>query len=139
MSYKRIHVRVPIQGEALLRSCKDTSIKARTIDISHGGVAISSPDEPLIEDSYDIIITFGDGKEIKLAAYLVRQKDGVLGFRTDKIDGNSLQVITDLVFAYQETTDFIKQIDEHNLFDQSFIDEEGRELDITFNVDLEKP
>lgn len=139
MSYKRIHVRVPIQGEALLLSCKDTSIKAQTIDISHGGVAITSPDVPLTEDTYDIIITFKDGKKIRIAAYLVRQEGGVLGFKTDKIDNDSLQIITDLVFAYQETNDFIKQIDEHNLFGHSFIDEEGKELDITFNVDLEKP
>lgn len=139
MSYKRIHVRVPIQGEAHLLSCTDTAIKAQTIDISHGGVAITSPDVPLTEDTYEIIITFKDGKEIKLAAYLVRQENGVLGFKTDKIDSDSLQIITDLVFAYQETNDFIKQIDEHNILGQSFIDEEGKELDITFNVDLEKP
>lgn len=139
MSYKRIHVRVPIQGEALLLSCKDASIKSQTIDISHGGVAITSPDVPLTENTYDIIITFKDGKKIRIAAYLVRQEGGVLGFKTDKIDSDSLQIITDLVFAYQETNDFIKQIDEHNLFSHSFIDEEGKELDITFNVDLEKP
>ncbi len=139
MTYKRIHVRVPISGEALLLSGKGTSIKALAIDISQGGVAITTPDVALTQNTYDIIITIKDGKKIRIAACLVRQDGGLVGFKIDHIDSNSMQIITDLVFEYQESLDFVDQIMEHNLFDHFFVDDEGKQLDITFDVDLQKP
>lgn len=139
MTYKRIHVRVPISGEALLLSGKGSSIKAQAIDISQGGVAITTPNVPLTQNTYDIIITIKDGKKIRVAGCLVRLDGGVLGFKIDDIDSNSKQIITDLVFEYQESLDFVDQIMEHNLFDHFFVDDEGKQFDISFALDLQKP
>lgn len=139
MDHKRIYVRVPISGEAILSFSKETNIKAQAIDISLGGLAIIAPIEPLTKNKYYIIISTKDGKKIELTAELIRQDEDILGFKTSHVDKNNLQIITELVFEYQETTDFIKQIEEHNLFDHWFVDDEGNVLDITFNEDMEKP
>ena len=139
MDYKRIYVRVPISGEAILSFNKETNIKAQAIDISLGGLAIIAPVEPLTRNTYNITISTKDGRQIELAAELVRQDKDVLGFKTSHVDKNNLQIITELVFEYQETTDFIKQIEEHNLFDHWLVDDEGNVLDIAFNEDISKP
>lgn len=135
MSYTRIHVRVPIKGEALLFVGKDTFIKAQAIDISHGGVAITNPEVPLTKDRYDILITTKAGQQIKVSACLVRQEGEVLGFNSEKIDSDSLKIITDLVFEYQQSLDFVDQVMKHNLFDHCLLDDEGKRLEITFDVD----
>ncbi len=139
MDYKRIYVRVPISGEAILSFSKETNIKAQTIDISLGGLAIIAPIEPLTKNNYHIIISTKNGEKIELTAELVRQEEEILGFKTSHLDENNLQVITDLVFEYQETTDFIRQIEEYNLFDHWLVDDEGNTLDITFNEDPDHP
>ncbi len=138
MNHKRIHVRVPVRGEALLSTSGEAHITARAIDISLGGVAIASPAEPLTEDSYDIVITTEGGNKIELKARLIRQEGDVLGFKITQIDDIYLQIIRILVFKYQESIDFIKQIEEHHLLDHWFLDEEGNELEITFFAGPEK-
>ena len=138
MDYKRIYVRVPISGEAILSFDKEINIKAQAIDISLGGLAIIAPIEPLTKNTYNITISTKDGKQIELTAELVRKEEEVLGFKTSHVDKNNLQIITELVFEYQETIDFIKQIEEHNLFDHWFVDDEGNVLDIAFNEDIHK-
>jgi len=135
MDYKRIHVRVPINREALLSGDKGSYIKAHAIDISQGGVAITEPETALTNTAYDITITTPNGQKIDFCAELIRREKGIVGFKTVEISDSSLQIISDLVFQYQETTDFIKQIDEHNILDQHFVDDEGNEFDITFDVD----
>ncbi len=138
MKYKRIHVRVPVSGEVLLSSGGEAFIKARAIDISLGGVAITSPAEPLTENSYDIIVTTEGGNKIEMTAQLGRQDGDVLGFKISQIEDSELQVIKVLVFRYQESIDFIKQIEEHHLLDHWFLDEEGNEVEITFDTGPEK-
>jgi len=138
VKYKRIHVRVPVSGEVLLSSGGEAFIKARAIDISLGGVAITSPAEPLTENSYDIIVTTEGGNKIEMTAQLGRQDGDVLGFKISQIEDSELQVIKVLVFRYQESIDFIKQIEEHHLLDHWFLDEEGNEVEITFDTGPEK-
>ena len=77
MEYKRIHVRVPISGEAQLSTDKGSRIKALAIDISQGGVAITDPSMALTRDVYDIVITTADDKKIALRGELIRQTDAV--------------------------------------------------------------
>jgi c-di-GMP-binding flagellar brake protein YcgR len=139
MGYKRIYVRVPISGEAILSFSKETNIKAQTIDISLGGLAIIGPREPLTKNNYNVIISTKNGKKIELTAGLVRQEEEIFGFKTSHLDENNLRIITDLVFEYQETIDFIKQIEKYNLFDHWLTDDEGNALDITFNEDPDHP
>ncbi|MBM9606056.1 PilZ domain-containing protein [Desulfopila inferna] len=138
MDCKRIHFRVPLSGEALLSRGREAHIKAQAIDISQGGVAITVPEMSLPKDRYDIVILTDDDEKIELSAQLIRQTKNLLGFKTTHIDDKSFRIIAEHIDRYQETLDFIEQIGEHDFF-QRFIDEDGNELDVTFNVDLDKP
>ena len=135
MGYKRIYVRVPVSGEAILSNSNNTIIKARTIDISQGGVAITAFSDTIPNDEYQIEILTEAGQRIEIAARLVRVDDSMAGFQTSQIDQNSQEVIKNLVFEYQTTTDFINQLDEFNLLEQRVVDEEGNEIEVTFEKD----
>ena len=130
MKHKRIHVRVPLTGEATLSNSIHPTIKARTIDISHGGVAIVDLSEELPTCEYQIEILTEAGQGIRIFAQLVRVVDSIAGFQTLQIDQNSQEIIKHLIFEYQESIDFIKQLDEFNL--HKVIDEGGNEIEITF-------
>ena len=130
MKHKRIHVRVPLTGEATLSNSINPTIKARTIDISHGGVAIVDLSEELPAGEYQIEILTESGQRIKIVAQLVRVVDFIAGFQTLQIDQDSQEIIKHLIFEYQESIDFIKQLDECNL--HKVIDEGGNEIEITF-------
>ena len=130
MKHKRIHVRVPLIGEAILSNNIHPTIKARTIDISHGGVAIVDLSEELPAGEYQIEILTESGQRIKIVAQLVRVVDFIAGFQTLQIDQDSQEIIKHLIFEYQESIDFIKQLDECNL--HKVIDEGGNEIEITF-------
>jgi hypothetical protein len=139
MSYRRIHVRVPIEAEAFLSSGQTSVIKAKAIDISHGGVAVTDlPTTTLPDADYRIEVTIQDGRKINLAAKLVRQTAKVAAFQASHIDPKSWQIIKELVFSYQETDDFIKQMEEYRLLDNYLVDESGTEIDISFDVDPDK-
>jgi c-di-GMP-binding flagellar brake protein YcgR len=130
MKHKRIHVRVPLIGEAILSNNIHPTIKARTIDISHGGVAIVDLSEELPAGEYQIEILTESGQRIEIVAQLVRVVDFIAGFQTLQIDQDSQEIIKHLIFEYQESIDFIKQLDECNL--HKVIDEGGNEIEITF-------
>ena len=64
MGIKRIYVRVPLSGEAILsNSCKPT-IKARAINISQGGVAVVAFSDEVLTDEYKIEILTEKGQRI---------------------------------------------------------------------------
>lgn len=135
MEYRRVYIRVPVKGQAILSNKRCAFLKAKTIDISRGGLAITYPEDFLELQQYNISVITEDGLTIKLRAELVRQTEDSIGFKTSAIDNEDLKKISDIVHKYQETEDFIKQIDEHNILDQHFIDDEGNELEVTFNID----
>lgn len=135
MGNKRIHVRVPLRGEAVLSTSKNPTIKACTIDISQGGVAVTTFARKLADADYQIEILTKEGQKIDIIARLVRVDDSVAGFQTLKIDNNSLEIIRNLVFEYQKTDDFIKQVDEFDILE--VVDEEGNQIDITFEKNCE--
>ena len=130
MKHKRIHVRVPLNGEAILLNSSNPTVKAHTIDISQGGVAISAFSEELPAGEYQIEILTESGQRIEIVAQLVRVVDSIAGFQTLRIDQKSQKIIRDLIFEYQESIDFFKQLDEYNL--HKVIDEGGNEIEITF-------
>lgn len=136
MDYKRIHVRVPISGTAVLSQQGKVHIKASTIDISQGGLAIAAEETPLPENTYHVEITTQDGKTIQLEATLIRQNGQSAGFQTCSIDKKNMHVITQLVSQYQSTVDFIEQLDKHNLMEQTYVDDEGNELEVTFDIEV---
>lgn len=138
MGHKRTYVRVPITGEATLSDGRGGHIKASTIDISPGGLGVVNPENPLGQADYRIEVTTADGEKIELTASLIRKNEESAGFRTSDIDEHSLEVIANMVAEFQTTEEFIKQIAEHDLLQQSYIDEEGNEFAVTFEVDPEK-
>jgi hypothetical protein len=136
MGHKRIYVRVPLSGEAVLSNSSNPTIKAHTIDISQGGVAITDLSEEVPTAEYQIEIHTEDGQRIEIFAKLVRVDDAIARFQTLQIDQKSQEVIRNLVFEYQSTPDFIKQLDEFNLLNDKVVDEEGNEIEITFERSL---
>ena len=135
MGHKRIYVRVPLRGEAVLSKRGKPTIKARTIDISQGGVAITAFSEEVSSAEYRIEILTETGQKIEIFAQLVRVDDAIAGFQTLQIDEKSQEIIKNLVFEYQTTPDFIKQLDEYNLLDDKVVDEDGNEIEVTFEKD----
>jgi c-di-GMP-binding flagellar brake protein YcgR len=135
MRFKRIFVRVPLNGEAILSNCNNPTIKARTIDISQGGVSVVSFSKEVPVAEYHIEILTEAGQKIEIFAKLVRVDDSVAGFQTLQIDQKSQEIIQNLVFEYETTDDFINQLDEFNLLDDKVVDEEGNEIEITFEKD----
>jgi c-di-GMP-binding flagellar brake protein YcgR len=135
MGHKRIYVRVPLSGEAVLSNSGKPTIKARTIDISQGGVAITAFSDEVSSAEYRIDILTEAGQRIEIFAQLVRVDEGIAGFKTLQIDEKCQEIIKNLVFEYQETPDFIKQLDEYNLLDDKVVDEDGNEIEVTFEND----
>ncbi len=135
MGHKRIYVRVPLSGEAVLSKSGKPTIKARTIDISQGGVAITAFSDEVSSAEYRIEILTETGQRIEIFAQLVRVDDAIAGFQTLQIDEKSQEIIKNLVFEYQTTPDFIKQLDEYNLLDDKVMDEDGNEIEVTFEKD----
>lgn len=134
MGYKRIFVRVPIEGYACLSAGSIGKIKARTIDISFGGIGIISPSEKLPPTEYQIEVTTERGEYIRLNAELIRQNEKSAGFQITHLDNEHREIIARLVEEFQTTDEFIKQLDEHDLFAQHFVDEEGNQFDISFEA-----
>ncbi len=140
MGYKRLHIRVPISAEATLSSNHGkVVIKARTIDISQGGLSIKETSEHLESEEYQVQIETGEGQTIAFTASLIRKDDQSAGFRTLHIDEEYLATISELVEHYQSTVDFIEQVAEFELFEQHIVDEDGTELEVTFDLNPKKP
>ena len=133
MSHRRIHVRVPLNGHATLLSKDNLSIKASTIDISYGGVAITDFSTDIPNQEYQIEIVTERGQRIKICAHLVRVEGEIAGFQALQVDQDSMEIINHLVFEYQTTLDFIKQVHEFHLLD--VVDENGNTIDVAFESD----
>lgn len=136
MEHKRIFVRVPIKGEAVLVNKEITSVKASTIDISQGGVAITTFSNPVFKAEYEIKIITATKQKIELTAHLVRVDELIAGFQILRVDSESQKIINEIVFEYQTTTDFIRQLDEFDMLEQTITDEEGNEVEITFEQEI---
>lgn len=135
MTQKRVQVRVPIRGQAILSAKQAIRIKANAKDISQGGLGLSDPSESIDHPEYLVEITTEEGTKIQLKATLVHKSGNYSGFKTSTINEKNLQIISDLIAEYQTTDAFIKQIDKYNLFEQKFIDENGHEISVTFDTD----
>ncbi len=138
MAHKRTDVRVPISGEVILSDKEGIRITARAKDISPGGFGVNNPSTPLDQTEYQVTITTKEDKQIRLMATLIHMSNQSTGFKTSDIDSINLQIITDLIEEFQSTEAFIKQIDQHDLLQQNFIDDDGNEVSVTFDFDSDK-
>jgi c-di-GMP-binding flagellar brake protein YcgR len=111
----RRYFRVPLSGKAILSNSSNPTIKARTIDISQGGVTVETFSDEVPTAEYQIEILTEAGQRIEMFAQLVRVDDSIARFQTLQIDQKSQEVIRNLFFEYQKTTDFIKQLDEEGI------------------------
>ncbi len=138
MAHKRLYVRIPLAGEAILSNKHGERTKTTTIDISPGGIGVSSPAQALELEEYQINVATAAGKNVQFSATLIRHDEHSVGFCTTDIDKTNLHVIADLVAEFQSTEEFIERIDTHDLLEQSFIDDDGNEVAISFEIGVEK-
>ena len=138
MGYRRIYVRVPFVADATLLGRQEHGIKARTVDISEGGFCVTANSEELSESEYHIRINTAGGDTLEMNARPVRQNGDLTGFQTLEMDRHAREVITLLVSEYQMTPEFIKQLDEFDMLNQRFVDDQGNELEISFDKEAEE-
>lgn len=134
MSHKRIHIRIPVIGDVQLANKQGAVVRARTIDISMGGLRIGNPSRPMENTEYEVKITTADRGVISFKALPVHIHADITGFKIVDIDNKDLQAIYHLIADFQSTEDFIKHIDEGNILHDWFIDDRGDRLNVTFET-----
>lgn len=136
MGYRRIFIRVPLSGQATLTNQeKNVRLTVQTVNISQGGVALSTSEDQLPTGKYHISISIDENGSIEMEAELLRQTERLIGFRIKEISTNDLETILKMVEEYQSTPDFIDQLTEYDMLQQSYIDDDGNELEVTFEID----
>jgi len=133
MGHKRIHIRVPVMGDVLL-SCGDgVVIQADTIDISAGGIRIVDPAYALRPDmEYGVEVTTSSRGKVMFNGVLIHRGKQGIGMKIVAIDADNLRLIYQLVNDFQATGEFITHIEESNILDDWFVDENGRTVSVTF-------
>lgn len=132
MGYKRAHIRIPFEGSATLSNRHSGRIKAHTINISGGGVGLVNASPAPRDREYHVHLKTDSGKHIRLLATVAYTKDSQTGLKTVFIDKNNLQQIHDIVSQFQSSDDFMKYIDQLDILDDWFIDENGHKVDFDF-------
>ena len=70
-----------------------------------------------------------------LGRLVKHQNSRTAGFKILEISKEDLAVINKLVEDYQHTDEFIKQIEDFDVLPQHYIDENGNELEVTFEAE----
>ncbi len=134
MQYQRLQIRVPADGEAILKVVGQVTVAARVINISAGGICITAPSHELDDNEYFIeILTKEEGK-IQFSGFPVYQTETSVGMKISAIDKEDLKAIYRLVEGFQLTEEFIKHIDEHDILKDWLVDEAGNDLSVTFDT-----
>ena len=134
MQYQRLHIRVPADGEAILKDGGQVTVAASVINISAGGICITAPSHELEDNEYFIeILTKEEGK-IQFSGFPVYQTETSVGMKISAIDKEDLKAIYRLVEGFQLTEEFIKHIDEHDILKDWLVDEAGNDLSVTFDT-----
>ena len=138
MQYQRLNIRVPADGEAILKFGDQVTIAASMINISAGGICITAPAHELEDQEYWIeILTKEEGK-IQFSGFPVYQTETSVGIKISVIDKEDLKSIYRLVEGFQLTEEFIKHIDEHDILKDWLVDETGHDLSVTFDTGPKK-
>jgi hypothetical protein len=134
MQYQRLHIRVPADGEAILKVGGQVTVAASVINISAGGICITAPSHELEENEYFIeVLTKEEGK-IQFSGFPIYQTETSVGMKISAIDKEDLKAIYRLVEGFQLTEEFIKHIDEHDILKDWLVDEAGNDLSVTFDT-----
>lgn len=138
MQYQRLHIRVPANGEAILKVGDQVTVAASVINISAGGICIAAPSHVLKDNEYYIeILTKEEGK-IQFSGFPVYQTATSVGIKISAINKEDLMAIYRLVEVFQLTEEFIKHIDEHDILKDWLVDEAGNDLSVTFDTGPKK-
>lgn len=133
MGYKRISVRVPIDGTATLKSAADTHVGVKTRDISVEGFGVEHFPGEVDSLNYQVDVTLKADVKLHFTGKLVKHHNtSTTGFMIVDISDEDRSYIASLVEEYQKTEDFVRQVGDYEILPQSYIDEDGTELDITF-------
>ncbi|MGB3223757.1 MAG: PilZ domain-containing protein [Desulforhopalus sp.] len=134
MKYKRIHIRVPVVGVISLVSKSGLLIKASALDISENGIGINEIATCPENAEYQIQITTISHGEIHFSGILVHTYKNTAGFMITNIDSSNFKILKNIINDYQATEEFIKRIETHNIMIDWFRDNEGNEINVTFEV-----
>lgn len=135
MSHKRIHIRVPIIGEATLKNSDEVVIRARAIDLSAGGLRITDFPSPPMHEEYSVTLTTYGRGIIEFTARLVHTDGQIAGLAIRTISPHALRTIYQLIADFQASEEFIRSIDQGDILQDWLVDEQGNHLDITFETD----
>jgi len=138
MKYQRLHIRVPLSGDAILLEKDDFNIEASVINVSVGGFCITAPSHMIDQHEYQaIVITPSHGK-IQFSGVPVYQTFESIGIKITSIEKDQLKIIYQMVGSFQLTDDFIKYVDERDIIHDWLVDESGEDIAITFETEEEK-
>ena len=133
MMHKRVHIRVPMAGKALVCSDDGLCLEAQAINVSEGGIRIESLDfSPQPDVVYEFEITTTARGIVRFSAVLVYGNEEGAGFRITHIEPSELHTIFLMIADFQATEEFIRHIDEKSILNDWLKDGEGNELNITF-------
>lgn len=132
MGYKRAHIRIPLQASATLSCRQSRRVKAKTVNISAGGIGLSDDAPPLKNTEYHVQIETNSGECFSLLASVVYKNTKFSGLKTIFIDRGSMHTIKDIVARFQSSDDFINHIAQQDILDDWFVDDNGRKLDFNF-------
>jgi len=138
MKYQRLHIRVPASGDAILMEKGEVKVKARIINVSVGGMGITSPSQLIHKHEYQIQVVTPSHGEILFSGVAVYQTKKSIGIKITSIEKDHLKTIYQIVEGFQGTEDFLKQIEEKDIIHDWLVDESGEDISITFETEKEK-
>lgn len=134
MKYKRIHIRVPVVGVISLVSKSGFLIKASALDISENGIGINEIATCPKNAEYQIQITTISHGKIHFSGILVHTYKNTAGFIITNIDSSNFEILKNIINDFLATEEFIKRIETHNIMIDWLRDNEGNEINLTFEV-----
>lgn len=138
MKYQRLHIRVPASGDAILLKRGEVKVEARIINVSVGGIGITSPFNLVDQHEYQIqVITPAHG-EILFSGVPVYQTPKSIGIKITSIEKDHLTTIYQIIEGFQGTEEFLKQIEEKDILHDWLVDESGEDIAITFETEKER-
>ncbi len=137
MKYRRLYIRVPASGDAILLEKGDVKVEASVINVSVGGLCIAAPSYLIDQQEYQVqVITPSHGK-IQFSGVPIYQTFESVGIKITSIAKDQLKIIYQIVGSFQITDEFIKYIDERDIIHDWLVDEAGEDIAITFETDPE--
>ena len=125
---------MPLVGVISLVSKSGLLIKARALDISENGIGINEIATCPENVEYQIQITTISHGKIHFSGILVHTYKNTAGFMITNIDSSNYEILKNIINDFQATEEFIKRIETHNIMIDWLRDNEGNEINLTFEI-----